>query len=199
MKNFVYIPVPEQHATQVHGLLVKLADGGSNDSNAAAGGGGESAFGGWAEEDLERLSKSPGKRAAGRGMLDLLSQSPGQPISYTAIVESLHLTEVSYKARCPALLGGYLRTGYQDGLPMDVTYRDAQTQGQASESYYIVSPPLRTGGLACGRAGSPRTDGELSKLCLHVLYAMCVMAKCGLAYCYHAPLRPSRGWHYARA
>ena len=159
--NFVYIPVPEEHATQVHALLVKLADGGSNDGNAAAGGGGELAFGGWTEEELGRLSTSPQESVQRVArMLDLLSQSPGQPIAYTAIAASLRLT----RGELQGALSGFSRWirknwGNEDGWPMDVTYRGAQTQGQASESYYIVTATTANRWLAVRSRGS-LTDSD---------------------------------------
>lgn len=155
MKNFVYIPVPEEHVTEVHALLVKLADGGSDDSNAAAGGDRELAFGGWTEEELERLSKSPQESVQRVArMLDLLSKSPGQPIAYTAIVESLHLT----RGELQGALSGFSRWirknwGNDDGWPMDVTYRDAQTKGQTSESYYMITAATANRWLTVRRRG----------------------------------------------
>jgi hypothetical protein len=110
---------------------------------------------GWTEEELERLSKSPQasvQRVA--KMLDLLSKSPGQPIAYTYLVESLHLT----RGELQGALSGFTRWihknwGDDDGWPMDVSYRDAQTGDQAAESYYTMSPDTADLWLAVRRRG----------------------------------------------
>ena len=155
MENFVNIPVPVEYVTKVYALLGKLADGESDDSNVAPGGGRQLAFGGWTEENFGRLSKSPQasvQRIA--KMLDLLSKSPGQPIAYTDIAESLHLT----RGQLQGALSGFTRWirknwGDDDGWPMTVTYGEAQTQGQESESYYLVTPTTANRWLAVRRRG----------------------------------------------
>jgi hypothetical protein len=150
MDSFVNIPVPTEHVMKVYALLGKLADGGSDDSNVDANGDRQLAFGAWTEEDLERLSSSQQasvQRVA--KMLDLLSKSPGQPIAYTDIVKSLHLT----RGELQGALSGFSRWirknwGNDDGWPMAVTYRDAQTEDQASESYYMVTAATASRWLA---------------------------------------------------
>jgi hypothetical protein len=155
MEGFVNIPVPVEHVTKVYALLGKLADGGSDDNNADASGGRQLAFEGWTEEDLERLSRSPQasvQRIA--KMLDLLSKSPGQPIAYTDIVKSLQLT----RGELQGALSGFSRWirknwGDDDGWPMATTYRDAQTEDQAYETYYLVTATTASRWLAVRRRG----------------------------------------------
>ena len=155
MENFVNIPVPVEHAMKVYALLGKLADSGSDDSNVDASGDHELAFGGWTEEDLERLSKSPQESVQRIAkMLDLLSKSPGQPITYTAIVESLHLT----RGELQGALSGFTRWmrknwGHDGGWPMTVSYRYVQTKDQASESCYMVTAVIAKRWLAVRRRG----------------------------------------------
>lgn len=155
MDSFVNVPVPVQHVTKVYALLVKLADDESDESNLGASRDRQLTSSGWTKEELERLSKSPQasvQRVA--KMLDLLSKSPGQPIAYTYLVESLHLT----RGELQGALSGFSRWihknwGDHDGWPMDVSYRDAQTGDQAAESYYTMSPDTADLWLAVRRRG----------------------------------------------
>ena len=156
MEGFVKIPVPVKHVEKVYVLLGKLADDESDDSKVDASGDRQSASGGWTEEDLERLNRSTQtsvQRVA--EMLDLLSKSPGQLIAYTNIVGSLKLT----RGELQGALSGFSRwihknwPGDDDGWPMDVTYRDAQTGNQASESYYLVTDATANLWLAVRRRG----------------------------------------------
>lgn len=134
---------PVEHVAQVYVLLGKLAAGESNDSNANADGGQQLPFGGWSEENLELLSKSPQtsvQRIA--KMLDLLAKSPGQPVSYGDIADSLHLT----RGELQGALSGFTRWIRKnwgkgdDGWPMTVTIRQVQPGEQESASYYLVTP-----------------------------------------------------------
>jgi hypothetical protein len=155
MKGFVKIPVPVKHVEKVYVLLGKLEEDGSDDSKIDASGDRQLASGGWAEENLERLSRST-KTSVLRvaKMLDLLSKSPGQPIAYTDIVGALQIT----RGELQGALSGFSRWihrnwGDDDGWPMDVTYRDAQTGDQASESYYLVTDATANRWLAVRRRG----------------------------------------------
>jgi hypothetical protein len=153
MENFVNIPVPVEHVAQVYVLLGKLAAGESDDNNADATGGQQLPFGGWTEENLERISKSQQasvQRIA--KMLDLLAKSPGQPVSYSDIAQSLHLT----RGELQGALSGFTRWirkiwGDDDGWPMTVTIRQAQPGDQESASYYLVTPTTANRWLAVRR------------------------------------------------
>jgi hypothetical protein len=73
-------------------------------------------------------------------MLDILSKEPGQPVGYAVIAESLGITH----GQLQGALSGFSRWirstwGDDDGWPMAVTYRRAETEGQDSESYYMVT------------------------------------------------------------
>jgi hypothetical protein len=137
--DFVSIPVPVQHVAKVYSLLGKLADSESDDSNADASGDRKSPLG-WAKEDFDRLSNSTQasvQRIA--QMLDMLSESPDKPVAYTHIALSLHLS----RGELQGALSGFsrwIRKNWSDedgwGWPMEVVYRDAQTEDQSSESYY---------------------------------------------------------------
>jgi len=151
-------PIAVPRASDAHGVRSAgnaYADDESDESNLEASGDRQLAFRGWTEEELERLSESPQasvQRVA--KMLDLLSKSPGQPIAYTDLVESLHLT----RGELQGALSGFSRWihkywGDDDGWPMDVSYRDAQTRDQASESYYTVTPDTADRWLAVRRRG----------------------------------------------
>lgn len=155
MDSFVKIPVPVQHVTKVYELLGRLGDGETNDSNVDTADESQLAFGGWTEEELERLSSSPQasvERIA--KMLDLLSKSQGQPIAYTDIAKALHLT----RGELQGALSGFSRWirknwGDDDGWPMVVSYRDAQTDDQESETYYMVTAATANRWLAVRRRG----------------------------------------------
>jgi hypothetical protein len=154
MENFVNIPVPVEHVAQVYVLLGKLAAGESIDSNAIADAGKQLPFGGWTEENLELLSKSQQtsiQRIA--KMLDLLAESPGQPVSYGDIAESLHLS----RGELQGALSGFTRWIRKnwgkgdDGWPMTVTIRQVQPGEQESASYYLMTPTTANRWLAVRR------------------------------------------------
>jgi hypothetical protein len=117
-------------------LLGKLA-GEPDEGNADASKDRRMAFGAWTEENLQQLSAAPRASAARIAeMLDLLSQSPGQPIGYAEIAKSLGITH----GELQGALSGFTRWirsiwGDDDGWPMAVTYRRAETEGQDTESY----------------------------------------------------------------
>lgn len=155
MEGFVKIPVPVKHLGKVHALLGKLADDEPDDSKADPTGDRQSALGGWTEEEFERLNRSTQASVQQVAkMLDILSKSPGQLIAYTDIAESLQLT----RGELQGALSGFSRWihknwGDNDGWPMDVAYRDAQTGNQASESYYLVTAATADRWLAVRRRG----------------------------------------------
>lgn len=140
MEGFVNIPVPVEHVPQVYALLGKLA-GEPDENNADASKDRQMAFGGWTEENLEQLIASPRASVARIAkMLDILSKTPGQPIGYAEIARSLGITH----SELQGALSGFTRWirsiwGDDDGWPMAVTYRRAETEGQDTESYYMVT------------------------------------------------------------
>ena len=140
MEGFVNIPVPVEYVPQVYALLGKLA-GEPGEGNVDAGKDRQMVFGGWTEEHLQQLSAAPRASVARIArMLDLLSKEPGQPIGYSEIAKSLGITH----GELQGALSGFSRWvrsvwGDEDGWPMAVTYRRAETEGQDTESYYMVT------------------------------------------------------------
>ena len=137
MPDFINVPVPSEHVTKVYALLASLADGGGASGREQPQG----PFDGWTDDDLTKLRDA--QQATVRKiaqLMDVLAESPGQPVAYTELVTRLGVT----RGELQGALSGFTRWirkvwGQAYGWPMRVTYGAATTHGMASESYYTLT------------------------------------------------------------
>ncbi|MEV7021263.1 hypothetical protein [Kitasatospora sp. NPDC093558] len=142
-QQFISVPVPSQHVTQVYALLAELA--GITAAPAAEGittplEDGEWPFVEWSVQDLRRLTEDAlDSVQVVTGVLDILAKQPGGRVSYTSLVE---LLEVDRK-RLRGVLSAFTRVVHKHygrrNWPM--TWVEAPSEGAEfkSEFYYTVS------------------------------------------------------------
>ncbi|MFJ2781267.1 hypothetical protein [Kitasatospora sp. NPDC087315] len=142
-QEFVSVPVPSQHVTQVYALLAELAGittAPSAETAATPLEDGEWPFVEWSVQDLRKLTQDAlDSVQVVTGVLDILAKQPGQRVSYTSLVELLNVD----RKRLRGVLSAFTRVVHKHygrrNWPM--TWVEAPSDGAdyKSEFYYTVS------------------------------------------------------------
>ncbi|MFD4536261.1 hypothetical protein ACFWNL_14900 [Kitasatospora sp. NPDC058397] len=142
-QQFISVPVPSQHVTQVYALLAELA--GVTTARSAGGTAapledGEWPFVEWSLHDLRKLTEDAlDSVQVVTGVLDILAKQPGERVSYTSLVELLKVD----RKRLRGVLSAFTRVVHKHygrrNWPM--TWVEAPSEGAElkSEFYYTVS------------------------------------------------------------
>ncbi|KJS60702.1 hypothetical protein [Streptomyces rubellomurinus] len=142
-QQFVSVPVPIQHVTQVYAFLAELAGittGPSAETTATPLDDGEWPFVEWGVQDLRKLTQDAlDSVQVVTGVLDILAKQPGERVSYTSLVELLNVD----RKRLRGVLSAFTRVVHKHygrrNWPM--TWVEAPSEGTdlKSEFYYTVS------------------------------------------------------------
>ncbi|MGK5642692.1 hypothetical protein ACSNOK_30920 [Streptomyces sp. URMC 126] len=142
-QQFISVPVPSQHVTQVYAFLAELAGtttAPSAEETATPLEDGEWPYVEWTPQDLRRLTEDPlDSVRVVTGVLDILAKQPGERVSYTTLVELLGVN----RKRLRGVLSAFTRVVHKHygrrNWPM--TWTEASSDGTEfkSEFYYTMS------------------------------------------------------------
>ncbi|MFD4660326.1 hypothetical protein ACFWP2_32435 [Kitasatospora sp. NPDC058444] len=145
-QQFISVPVPSQHVTQVYALLAELAGTTAGASKEGVSGpleDGEWPFVEWSVQDLRRLTEDQldSVQVVTR-VLDILAKQPGGRVSYTSLVEALDVD----RKRLRGVLSAFTRVVHKHygrrNWPM--TWVEALSDGAEfkSEFFYTVNETI---------------------------------------------------------